>query len=244
MALQISGAAQLKLYYSVNSTLVINVMGAIITGNPIFNQALANTIGSAIKGNFAAGPGPLMPSTSILARVGLRDLRQPNLPEFRDTGATAAGSGAASDALPPGLAICLTLRTAGSGKSFRGRTYISGWNEAQNTASGAQAVGAATAAINYVNFIDTTLKGSGMALGVLSYPSEKKVLTETTFHTDGSSTVRVLSTTKAKTGSVNQVTSVENRQALWEHQRRRDNGRGVPPTAFLTPPMSVQLVDL
>ena len=234
MALQITGAAQVKLYWSINGTLAINVFGARVNGSPTFDQAMANTLGAAVKSAFTANMGALAPSTTQLVRVGVRDIRVANLPEFRDTGGIVSGTGT-GDALPAGLAVCVTIRTSGSGKSFRGRSYISGWNETQNSPTGLIVAGASAAAVTFVNAINTAMASSGMTLAVLSYPSERKVMNETTFHDDGTSTVRKISETSAKTGSLSVMTALESRNSLWEHQRRRDNGRGASPTSLIAP---------
>lgn len=228
---QLASAAQVTLYWSINSTLAINVLGYRVSGTPTFNQALAEQIGTIWKSAFTSTIGPLCSASTLLVRVGVRDLRTDHNAQFRDTGAAVAGTGT-GDALPAGLACCITLRTAQSGKSFRGRVYLGGFNEAQNSAGGVIATAAATAAISFLNTTGSPMTAAGLTLAVLSLPSERVVDTRTTTHSDGSTTVETLSTTIAKSGNVSNVTALESRNALWEHQRRRDNGRGPAPTSL------------
>jgi hypothetical protein len=228
MALQISGAAQLKLYYGAAGNLAINVMGAVVNGTPVFDQALADSLGAAIKSAWTANLATHMGTNVSLVRVGIRNLQQANLPEFRDSGAAVSGT-AVGDTLPVQTALCITLRTAQAGKSFRGRVYLPGWAEADNNATGVASSAAATAGVSFVNAVHAALSTHAMGLGVLSYPSLDKVIQEITTHADGSTTTRRLSHQTAKTGRVSAVVNLESRTAAWETIRRRANGRGVPP---------------
>jgi hypothetical protein len=206
----------------------MNVLGSHITGAVTFNQALADALGSAIKGAFTTNLATHMGANTSLVRVGIRDARGPSFPEFRDVAAPVLGT-AVGDNLPGQVAACFTLRTAGSGKSFRGRCFLSGWAESESGAGGAQAATVGTAGIAFLTAVDNALKSSGMELGVMTRPQDQVVITETTTHSDGSTTVRTLSRQTKKDGSVKKVTIIENRTNLWETQRKRANGRGTPP---------------
>jgi len=229
--LQVPQGAQLRLLWNLNGSLAINVIGLVITGNPVINQALAETIGSAVKGAFTANLAPRLATTAQLVRVGIRDLRSPNLPEFRDTGTIPPGTGV-GDIMPPSTAAVATLRTAGSGKSFRGRIYFGGFTETENTVNGWASPATGTSVVAFVQAIDSAVTGPGFRLAVLTRPQDDVVITETTTHSNGTTTVRQLSHQTAKTGAARQVTVIENRNAVWETQRRRTNGRGVVPTAL------------
>lgn len=230
--MQIDAAAELRLYWSINDQLAINVLGARVTGSVTFDEALANALATIIKGAFPAQVGDLMPPSTQLMTIGIRDLRTDNQAEFRDTQAPVAGT-AVGDAMPAGDAICVTNRTALSGKSFTGRTYLSGWTEAQNGPGGTVDLTAATRAVGFVDVCRNALAGNGMAFAVLSRPSEEKITVETTNHADGTTTLRTISHVKAKTGTATVVVASESRNAFWESQRRRDNGRGAAPTSLL-----------
>lgn len=227
----VPSGAELKLYWGINANGAVNVVGLIITGNPVFNQALADTVGSAVKSAFTSNLAPHISTGSGLVRVGVRDLRGDHLPEFRDTGATAAGTGT-GDALPSHVALCITLRTAGSGKSFRGRVYLGGYTETVNQAGGTCSQAAATGSIGFLTAIDTALTSSGLRLAVLTRPQLDTVITRTVTQANGTTETTILSHQTAKQGAARQVTLVESRNLNWETQRRRNNGRGSLPTIF------------
>jgi len=227
--LQVTSGAQLRLLWSLNAQLGINVIGLLITGNPVINQALVETIGSAVKGAFTTNLAPRMAPIATLVRVGIRDLRSPNLPEFRDTGAIVPGTGT-GDMLPGNLAAVVTLRTAGSGKSFRGRTYFSGFTETENSNNTQMTPAVGTSIVAFMTAIDAAVTGSGFRLAVLTRPQDDIVIMETTTHSNGTTTTRQLSHQTAKAGAARQVTIIENRNLDWETQRRRTNKRGAAPT--------------
>lgn len=227
----IPAGAEVKLYWSLNAQLAMNVIGVEITGNPSFGQALADTIGAAIKATFTANLAPQIATSNSLVRVGIRDLRADHLPEFRDSGAAVAGTGA-GDAMPGQAACCVTLRTAGAGKSFRGRTYISGFTEAANGASGLILAAASTAAVTFMQVVNQNLTSNGMRMAVLTRPQDDVVITKTTTPLGGPAEVKVLSHQTQKPGAVHTVTAFESRNAFWESQRKRVNGRGALPTSL------------
>lgn len=230
----VAGAAQLKVYFSINGELCINVYGLRVTGTPVFGQSLIDTIGASVKAVWGSNMGPHCSVNCQLLRVGIRDLRQDHLPEWRETAASVVGTGV-GDGLPSKDALCVTLRTAQTGKSFRGRTYLSGWTEAENTTSGVAANSAVTAALNYLSALNaTSLQPSGFLIGVLTLPQEEKIVTEVTNHANGTSTSRQLSHQTAKPGGITQVTAFESRNAAWESQRRRGNQRGGNQVSALT----------
>ena len=229
----LAGSAFVKLYWNLGNALAINVLGMRVTGSPGFDQAFAEVVGTAVKSAFTANLATHISTAAALVRVGVRDYRTANRPEFRDTGAQVAGSGAtAPDMIPPNAALCITLRTALTGKSQRGRVYLGGFAEADNSGSGQTVTAAATASIAFLNAIKTALTAQGLVLSVISRPAELKVLTLTTTHNDGTTSVRTLSRETAKAGGINEVTAFESRTAAWESQRRRANGRGTVPTVL------------
>lgn len=232
LPLVIPSCVQIRLLWVLTGSGGVNVLHGVVTGSVVVNQALANIIGSGVKAAFTARLATFMNGTNVaLARVGVRDLRGPNLAEFLDSGAIAGATGV-TDSLPSQTAACITLRTANSGKSFRGRVYISGWDEAANDATGTTAVAANTAAVNFLADIQSLLRANGMDLAVATRPAEEQIITRTTNHQNGTTTVRTLSHQTAKNGLATPVTAIVARDAGWQTQRRRNNGRGAPPTLF------------
>jgi hypothetical protein len=203
----------------------VNVYAARI-GTAVINQALAEALGSAIKTSFTSAMGPSVTAATQLVRVGVRDIRAANLPEFRDTGPPVSGTALASDVLPKATAICITLRTAGSGKSHRGRTYIGGWDESHNDVNGNTLPAANTAAINFVGGIRSAMTANGLTMVVLSRPAFRETIVETSFDAAGNVLETHTTTHNARPGFITDVSALESRTAFWEYQRRRDNQRG------------------
>lgn len=221
----VANAVQVRLLFGLGAEVAINVLNAQATPAVIVNQTLANTLGAAIKSTFTAQLAAQMHTSTTLQKVGVRDLRQANMPEFRDSGAAVAGTGT-GDPLPKQTALCITLRTALSGKSFRGRTYFGGYTEAANDSAGAVASATITATLAFCNAMAANFTASGLTNGVLSRPAEHYTIVKTIFHNDGTTTTETLANVAAKSGVVTPLTAFESRNNRWESQRRRDNARG------------------
>lgn len=197
--LVVPNAAQLRLIWGHGGQLyALNVMGVVANAVPI-TQALTNTIGTAIKSAFTSSAhNSRVVTTVTLANIGLRDIRTANTAEFLDSGAAVAGTDAAS-ILPPQTALCITLRTAQAGRSFRGRVYLCGYGESWNITGGTAQ--SATEAVAFITAIKSALVTSGMDLGVLSRPAPDA--------------------TPPRAGFVTTVTSIVARDLVWDTQRRR-----------------------
>lgn len=222
--LVVTNAAQVRLGYDNQGEIAYNVLNFEMATPLVVNGGLADSVGTAIKAAFTANWAPHCSSPVRLVRVGIRDLRTPNNPEYLDNQAAVVGS-APADQAPRASAVCVTLRTAGAGKSFRGRVYLPGVANSQ-TLNGSQTTAVALAAAAFINDIATRLQPLGLFLAVMSRPSDDIVVREITTRGGDVLQDRVLSHTTAKTGGLSRVTLVESRNTRWEYQRRRDNGRG------------------
>jgi hypothetical protein len=231
LPLVIPSTVQIRLLWILNAQLGVNVLHGIAAGGTVVNQALANTLGTSIKSAFTTNLAPHMNSNTALTKVGVRDIRAANLPEFLDV-ATGVGGVAVGDALPSNVALCLTLRTASSGKSFRGRAYIGGWAETVNINNGVADTIASTSAVAFMTAVSNAFTASGLTLAVASRPAERYTIVKTVFHNDGTTTGETIGQGNARAGSATPVTVIESRSAGWESQRRRTNGRGVPISLF------------
>ena len=204
----ISNAAQLKLNWSGPTRTWANVFGAL--GNPtlpVINQALANTLMTAIGTSFtSSGLAPLIGTSCSLVSVSIRSLNAPNQPEFVSSNAAVAGAGA-GDLLPLSAAACVTVRTTLSGKSFRGRMYITGFTESQNDSTGRILTAANTAAQTFVNAISVNLASNGLSFAVLSFARDQVIIPQKTI--------------AAKAGFATAASSFQVRNTKWESQRRR-----------------------
>lgn len=231
--LVVTNAVQVRLLGSYSLNGVVNVLAARKTAGTTITQTLANTVGAAIKSAWTSRIGALCGSNTSLVRVGLRDLTAANQPEFLDTGAPVSGA-LASEGLPPQTALCVTLRTAKSGKSFRGRVYVWGFTENENTATGVASTAAVNAATAFIGDIQSALSTSQLTLAVLSRPSLAFVDTRVWTLANGSTQTDVLGRGNANPGGVEPVTVIQSRNNSWETQRRRNNGRGALPTLVQT----------
>jgi hypothetical protein len=238
--LVVTNAVQLRLLGTAANQGSVQVLHASKGSGLVISQALTNTVGAAIKAAWTSRFGTLMTSGASLVRVGLRDLTAAAQPEFLDTGAPVGGT-ATGDSLPPQLAACVTLRTALSGKSFRGRTYFSGFGETENVAGANMSAASAAAVVSFVGDIQAALTASGLTLAILSRPSYAFVDTRVWTLPNGSTQTDTLGRGNQRPGAINAVTVVQNRDTRWETQRRRNNARGAAPT-FLSNGVTLDLL--
>lgn len=198
--LVVANAAQLRLIWALSGQLyALNVLGVVNSGAVAITQALANTLGTAIKAALtSSGHGATVSNVVGLASVGIRDIRSANTAEFLDTGAATMGTNV-SDLLPPQTALVVTLRTAQAGRSFRGRVYLPGFGESANSTTGT--ITSTTFCVDFVAAIQAALVSSSLNLGVLSRPREAPL--------------------SPSAGFVTPVTSIVARDAVWDTQRRR-----------------------
>lgn len=219
----VSGAAQVRLLWTTlnGQGTQINVLGAAKSGSVVVNQALANALGSAIKGALTStGLVANLHSTVSLVNVGVRDISSGNNAEFLDTGAAVPGSGGASDPLPHGVALVVTLRTAKAGASYRGRVYLGGFTETENIGAATASAALSANGVAFIAAIQSAMSANGLTLAVVSRPAEATQTTEVILHADGTTTT-VQRHTKARPGAVTNVTAIQLRNATWDSQRRR-----------------------
>lgn len=190
----------MRLIWSLNGQLyALNVLGVVNATNLAITQALANTVGAAVKTAFTSSSHDTDVHTSVsLANVGLRDIRTASQAEFLDSGAAVPGT-SAGDVLPPQIALCITLRTALAGAAYRGRSYLPGYGELYNTATGTCV--AVAPAVAFLAAIKSGLQTNALDLGVISR---------------GNASLPI-----PRAPQINVVTSIVSRDAVWETQRRR-----------------------
>jgi hypothetical protein len=124
---------------------------AIIAGIDFWNDQRVNVSNSYVLQNITA--------TDISVANGAQIVQ----PITSDAQGAATGTAAAANA-----AVCISLRTAQTGRSFRGRFFVGGLPQAALETAQSISTGAAAAyATNMTTFIDT-LETAGFALAVLS----------------------------------------------------------------------------
>lgn len=205
--LVVANAVIVRLFWSLNGKLAYNVLGGSVGGGYTNSQGHADALATAVLAGFtSSGLKALSASTTELQGAGIRDIRNPNLVEYSQTGSPVAGTGA-GDPLPNEVAAVVTLRTAFAGKHFRGRAYISGANEAQNDAAGHIATAYNTAAAAFITAVQSAMGTEGITLAVLSRPNYLNLTPPADIQTYA--------------GAVTPVTSITTRDVVWDSQRSR-----------------------
>jgi hypothetical protein len=235
----IANCVEVRLLWNYAGALAVNVLHAQAAAGVVVNQALANTVGAAIKTAFQSNLATHCNTNTDLVRVGVRDLRAPAQAEYLDAGAATPGT-SVGEPLPPQIALNVTLRTAQAGKSYRGRVYLGGFTETDNELAGSATPALSTAAVAFIQAVSGALTSSQLTLAVAGHERERYVDNRTIFHSDGTTTVKEIGKGSAGAAHIAPVTLVQSRQNNWETQRRRGNGRGALPT-LLNPIAEAQL---
>ena len=183
----------------------VNVLGIQNTATVTITQTLTNTVGTAIKASLASSQlNAQLGPTIALSQIGLRSIHVANQPEFLDSGSPAPGT-ATGDVLPPQVSLCVTLRTALAGRSFRGRVFLPGFAESANGAAGAANAAVGTAAAAFLNAVNNNLSTSGLQMAIVSRP----------VHDAAGAVIRAGFVTAVITGGI------VVRDLVWDTQRRR-----------------------
>lgn len=193
MAIIITGTYEIRIVWALSGTdWALNVLHAQLPGGESVNAGLAAAWATDLNAlHDSSGLAALQPATISIDRVGVRDLRTANQP-LHEADVSSAGTGA-GDLLVRAASIVVTMRTNLAGRSFRGRSYVPGFNEAQNGADGTIAPAASAAAAAWIAGIRTAATARGHTLAVAS----------------------------VKLGISTPVTSQLVRDNVWDVQRRR-----------------------
>jgi hypothetical protein len=191
-----------------NTKTVYNVMHGSVAGGFSATTAVADAIFTALKANAGWTAWKARVNSGVnLAGVDLRDLRTANMPIVPSTTAVAPGTGVGG-ALPPGDAFCVTLRTANTGRGFRGRVYLPGLDLAALAAGGVAAAGTLTDAAAFVTGVQTVLTASSVTLAIGQPARQSYVGSTGAAHA-------------ARSAAVIPVTAIVARNNIIDHQRRR-----------------------
>lgn len=205
----ITSGIELRLIWTLaNTKTAYNVLHGSVAGG----FSATTTVAQAVFAALLAAAGwtnwrPLLNTTNSFAGIDLRDLRAAGFPHVQSTGGAVAGSGAGG-ALPPGDALCVTLRCATVGRSNRGRVYLPGLDQAAMAAGGVAAGGTVTAAAAFITALQTAMTAQGITLGVGN--------PERLAYTSANGTAHA-----HRPSGIVPVTSVVVRNTIIDHQRRR-----------------------
>jgi hypothetical protein len=185
-----------------------NVMYGRAAGVPAPTPAQADLIFDALStgAQWTALAAVLSTSTSFTG-LTLRSVHTANNPLVASTHAAKAGADA-TQALPNEMAACLTLRTAATGPSNRGRMYIPGFSVATVTAANVLSAAAVTALTNWAGTIIGAFAAGSLTL-VIGQPARQA-------YTGSTGTLH-----PARTANSVTVSSVILRNNTWDSQRRR-----------------------
>src|SRR5689334_15918544 len=126
-AVVIPNCVQVRLIWTLpNTKTVYNVMHGSVAGGFVATSSVAESIFTALKAaaGWTSWKARVNSGVSLIG-IDLRDMRVANQATFQGTSGASAGTGAGT-ALPPGDALCVTLRTALAGRAYRGRVYLPG----------------------------------------------------------------------------------------------------------------------
>jgi hypothetical protein len=206
----IPNAIEVDLLWNLSSgKQVKNVLHGQVAAGFTATSAVAQAVYAAIiaSGQWTAWAA-FVPTSASFAAVALRDLRTANMPTVQSTGGATAGT-SASAALPPGVSLCITLRTALAGRGFRGRVYLPALaSNALVTGTGAASAAADTAAVNLVTEVQTALTASAITLSI-AQPARQAY------------TGRTGRAIAARAANIQNVTSIVARLTALTSQRRR-----------------------
>lgn len=146
---------------------VKNVLHGSVAGGFAATAAVAQAIYAAIIGSASwTAWAAFLSNTSQLANVQLRDMRTANQPWVLSTGAATPGT-SVSAALPPGVSLVISERTALAGRGYRGRIYLPGLAaNALVVGTGAASAAANTAAVNFINAVSAAMTANGVTLAI------------------------------------------------------------------------------
>lgn len=131
-----------------------------------FTLSEQTTLAAAIDLWFGTNWRPNWPTDITYLRTDAYDMRSSIAPVVSINTGTGPGAQAA-DTLPLNVAMCVTLRTAGRGKSSRGRVYLAGFSESDIT-DGVFSGAAMTKGSSVVGSVNTTITNSGFQYSVVS----------------------------------------------------------------------------
>jgi hypothetical protein len=128
---------EVEVHWEVADQDCINVLGfAVLTGSPTVQDLvddIATHVGLHSETGLVALAFGHANSATIVALVG-HDVKPGTAASYERSASQAGSISSPGDLLPPQDALVASLRTALKGRSFRGRTYLTGFGEVQQVA--------------------------------------------------------------------------------------------------------------
>lgn len=162
----IPGAVQMNVYWTSGGKPQRNVYHGVWSGTGSPNPALAQSLFTAISTAFGSSSwASFVGDDCTLQAVGVKDLRTANQVEYLSTGGAVPGTGTLV-AVPASTALVVTLRTANSGRAFRGRTYLGSLADNAILNQYDATAAANVAAIAFVQGIMAAMAAQSMPMGI------------------------------------------------------------------------------
>jgi len=192
---------------------VVNVLHAQVAAGFTATVTIANALQTNLASSLtSSGMAALMPTTTSITGIDLRDLRSPgNFPLVPSNVAAAPGT-SVSPAMPPGNTLVLTFRTANAGRAFRGRLYFGGWATNADAGNGMATTVTNGATPSLLLFWNTWTGQSWSANSMtpcIAQPARQQ-------YTGITGTVH-----PARNANTVAITAAQVRDAVWDSQRRR-----------------------
>jgi hypothetical protein len=186
----------------------VNVMWGSRTDGLIPTVAQANGIMTGLTtGTAWTALSAHIAPTAFINAVLLRDFRALNQPIIRSSNAAVFGTSTGTE-LPNEVAAVITLRTALTGPSNRGRMYVPGWATTALGAGNVIAAAAITALTNWSALIPSAMSGQGYTFSLGHPPRQAYTGVTGTAH-------------PARVAGLIPITGQVVRDNHWDSQRRR-----------------------
>lgn len=146
-----------------------NVYGLQVDSAFLMSDAVATEITNAFGAMYAA-LAAFFNLGWVWDEVYINDLRTLNAPSYVPSFNGVSGTNT-EHALSPAIAACVSHGTGFGGRSYRGRTYLSGWTESQNDGDGTIAAAVRQNVVTLFNNLRTDLENNvtnGAQLAVVS----------------------------------------------------------------------------
>lgn len=155
-----------------------NVLHARIGSGPTVNQDMADSIASKVaSAHSGSGLADMQPDSVSIDRVEIRDIREPNMALIEsENDLPSSGTIEGGDMLPKQAALVVTHRTAKAGRSFRGRSYLPGFEEEASGDDGDANSGSRSAATDFLTDLNTSMDDDDWPLAVGSITEEVSTL--------------------------------------------------------------------
>lgn len=179
----------------------------IVPTNFQVTPSAANALFDSVKALWAANIAALVPSSTVLSKVQLRDVRSEGLALVDSNTSSVPGTATPGETLPKQIAAVITLRTNRAGRKYRGRFYLGGFAETANDSTNHMTAACKAALDAFAAGFISAYNVGGTALGVMHRPTSFDEVTGLPI--------------APGLGFTTPVTLVVCRDNVWDTQRRR-----------------------